>query len=247
MSRISRCAYHFLPTLMFAGYFACLRYLPQFTKNIIHTERGAIEWGTAAAFLMAACLAALLLWKSRGVAPNRYRVVYAVFCVTGLFVALEEISYGQKFFYWETPAVFRDLNEKQETNLHNMLGSKPSDFMRGLATAGCPVACAILPLWMLAAKRSQQPGTWQHFLLPGPELATMALLTLALTVFNKIPSIKRMATWSGHLGELKELYWGIVAVCYAGIIARRVLTRAPATTNDSTTFDGTHTERRNAA
>ena len=214
--------YVLLPTLAFAGYFAGLQFLPVFTKRLLHSEHGAIEWGTAVAFFVAAFLGARLLWKTQGMAPAWCRVLYGVFAAAGLMVALEEISYGQKLFDWNSPEWFAEHNAKSETNLHNMFHNKPSNYLRAAATVGCPVCCLVLPVWLRRRGRGMQAGEWGHYLLPQAELATMAVLTLLLTLFNKIPSIKGMATWTGHLGELKELYWGVVAVCYANILLRRI-------------------------
>ena len=39
----------------------------------------------------------------------------------------EEISWGQHFFNWQTPTLFSDYNNQNETNLHNisnLLGNK---------------------------------------------------------------------------------------------------------------------------
>src|SRR5262245_39227125 len=130
MTSKSFVGYVVLPILAFAAYFVCLACFPQFTKTYLHTEHGAIEWGTALAFLIATIVAARLTWKSQNKAPKHYRVLYGLFAVAGMLVALEEVSYGQKFFYWNSPGWFAEHNSKGETNLHNMFNNKPSDFLR---------------------------------------------------------------------------------------------------------------------
>jgi hypothetical protein len=218
-----------LPMLTFGGYFACLAWFPRFTKNYLHTEHGAIEWGTALAFLIAAYVAARLTWNTKNTAPVGCRSLYGLFAVAGLLVALEEISYGQKLFYWSSPTWFAKHNSKRETNLHNMLGNKPSDLLRSVATIGCPFCCGIIPLWMRLRGRSPRTSPGFFYLVPQLELITISALTLVLCIFNKIPSIRGMASWSGHLGELKELYWGVAAACYASIISRRLAAQSPPT------------------
>jgi hypothetical protein len=223
MTRKSFLGYVVLPISTFGAYFACLQFAPHFAKNFLHTEHGAIEWGTATAFLIAACIAARLAWKTRGSAPGRYRIVYGLFAAAGIWVSLEEVSYGQKFFQWSSPGWFAKYNSKSETNLHNMFSNKPSNLLRALATIGCPVCCMVLPLAMREWQVALKPGSRTFYLLPQTELITMAALTIVLSVFNKIPSIRGMATWSGHLGEFKEFYWGVAAACYAAIISARLL------------------------
>lgn len=222
MSRKSVFGFVFLPTCAFGSYFACLKYFPVFTKRYLHTEHGAIEWGTAIVFLIAALLGGHLAWRTRTRVPTWCTVLYSLFALAGLFVTLEEVSYGQKFFNWDTPKWFTEHNSKSETNLHNMFDNKPSNLLRSIATIGCPVCCIVLPLWRRIQQFRRQPVAWTEYCVPGPELITLAFLTIALTVLNKIPSVKGMATWSGHLGELKELYWGVTAACYAAIILRRL-------------------------
>jgi hypothetical protein len=214
--------YVVLPILAFGIYFACLRWFPHFTKVYLHTEHGAIEWGTALAFFGAACIAARLTWRTRKLAPASFRALYGLFAVAGLLVAFEEISYGQKVFKWNSPAWFAQHNFKSETNLHNMFGNKPSNFLRLVATIGCPLFCGALPLWLHLRGFTPRTNARLFYLLPQLELATISALTILLSIFNKIPSIRGMATWSGHLGELKELYWGVAAVGYAVIISRRL-------------------------
>jgi hypothetical protein len=222
MTRKSFLGYVVLPVLALFGYFECLLYFPHFTKKYVHREDGVIELGTAVAFLIAGSVAARLAWKTRSFVPTRYHIFYCLFAAAGLLVSLEEISYGQKFFEWSSPSWFMAHNKKGETNLHNAFGNKPTDVLRSVATIGCPVLCAILPAWIRVRKSGWPAGSWKYYLLPGTELATIAGLTIVLTVFNKIPSIKRLTTWSGHLGEIKELYWGIAAACYVAILWRRL-------------------------
>jgi hypothetical protein len=174
------------------------------------------------AFLVASGIAAHLVCKSRRTVPARYRIVYGVFAVAGLIVALEEISYGQKFFNWDSPGWFAQRNAKGETNLHNMFENKPSDILRALASIGCVVCCGLIPTWLHLRRIDPSRTAHACYLVPNLELVTLSGLTIVLTICNKIPSIRNMSTWSGHLGELKELCWSISAACYAIIISRRL-------------------------
>ncbi len=36
-----------------------------------------------------------------------------------LYIAGEEMSWGQHFFHWNTPEYWAEVNRQQETNLHN--------------------------------------------------------------------------------------------------------------------------------
>ena len=50
-----------------------------------------------------------------------YKTVFIWFIVIGLiFVGLEEISWGQWFFYFNSPDYFWNTNLQRETNIHNL-------------------------------------------------------------------------------------------------------------------------------
>jgi hypothetical protein len=222
MTRTAFVAYIGLPVASFVGYFTSLVWFPGFSRWFLHTEHGAIEWGTAIAFLVAAMIGCRLFWKTANIIPSQYRLFYALFTCAGLLVSLEETSYGQKLLGWSSPEWFDTHNSKHETNLHNMFDNKPSNALRTLATVGCPVCCIVLPLFF-KSKGLGGTNRWAHWLVPDGQLTVLAFLTLLLTAFNKVPQIRGMATWSGHLGELKEFYWGVIAVGYAVVLSQRLI------------------------
>lgn len=49
-------------------------------------------------------------------------LLYVVLCCGLVFLTGEEISWGQRIFGWSTTGVFAEINEQQETNLHNIEG-----------------------------------------------------------------------------------------------------------------------------
>jgi hypothetical protein len=217
-----------LPALGLAGYFVGLRYFPEATRAVMHTERGALEKGTSALFLLTACAAAGLYAHTRGIVARRFRIAYALYAAVALFVAFEEESWGQKLFHWHSPDWFLASNAKGETNLHNMFDNEISDQMRAAASLGCPVVCILLPLAIMLREGSYQKEHWAYYLLPHGELVMLACLTVLVTILNKVPAVKYMARWHGHLGELKELLWSIIAFCHVMILRQRLIARRPA-------------------
>jgi hypothetical protein len=53
---------------------------------------------------------------------RKERLIIALFSIGCFFISLEELSYGQKIFNWQTPSLFIEYNLQQETNLHNSKG-----------------------------------------------------------------------------------------------------------------------------
>lgn len=50
-----------------------------------------------------------------------YKTIFVALLVLGLiFVGLEEISWGQWFFYFTSPDYFKETNLQRETNIHNL-------------------------------------------------------------------------------------------------------------------------------
>ena len=229
MSRKSIIGYVVVPALATAAYFFCVWYSPKFSKDFLHSERGLVEMGTAVTFLVASCLGWRLLVKTRGVVPGWASIFYGLFAAAGLFVALEEVSYGQKLFHWDSPGWFTQNNSKHETNLHNMYGNTPSNKMRMVATAGCPVICLILPFIARIRQGRYQPGHWTCYVLPRLELAALAAISLLLTGLHRFRTQGAPDMWE-HMAEVRELCWGVIAVCHAGIISGRLIAR-PASPN----------------
>lgn len=87
-------------------------------------EDGVVEWATVAAFLGALALHVAHGRRSVKASPApprlelRARGALALFC---LFVAGEEISWGQRLFGFKPPDAFLERNYQQELNLHNVL------------------------------------------------------------------------------------------------------------------------------
>lgn len=89
-----------------------LAYLRPGEYDALMQEDRLVEWWTAALFLAAAALTLGKAIKARRLGD----VLVALFC---LFVALEEVSWGQRLLGYTPPAVFLEHNTQQETTLHN--------------------------------------------------------------------------------------------------------------------------------
>jgi hypothetical protein len=85
-------------------------------------EDGWAEWGTFWSFLAAAVLfGRRAIRKSDTVLTRVLAFLLCAFCV---FVAGEEISWGQRVFAYRPPDYFLEKNYQQELNVHNLLTKK---------------------------------------------------------------------------------------------------------------------------
>ena len=95
----------------------------QFNRSIFRfllQEDGPAEWLTAICFFLAGFIAIRIAF-------NRFRmnhfwqaILFIGVAAVMVFAGGEEISWGQRLFGWETPQELSDINDQEETNLHNI-------------------------------------------------------------------------------------------------------------------------------
>ena len=84
------------------------------------------EWFQEACYFLAAGFgvkAFTLLNKDISEYRNIKRLGIAFFVLGMILITLEELSWGQKIFKWESPQLFLEINAQGETNLHNTYGT----------------------------------------------------------------------------------------------------------------------------
>lgn len=210
----------FLPLLSLPLYIALRWMLPDHWHDAFVSELGPVEMATAIFFLLAAVLAVRLVRRTE--LPGRYRAAFGLFAAAALFVGLEELSYGQHLVGWDSPDFFAEQNRQQETNLHNLYGSKPSRRIRSLANVAFPLCFAVLPLCFCRRWGRERPGSWQYYLLPRGELLVLIALATLATAPNKLAVGWFPDDRLTRLGELKELYWSAAACLYAWVMWQRL-------------------------
>lgn len=108
--------------VLFATVFGLLTLAERAPSRFEHAMRedGWAEWATFCAFALAAGLALHAFFRAaRDQRLQRLALMgLALFCV---FVAGEEISWGQRLLGFRPPALFLEKNFQQESNLHNLL------------------------------------------------------------------------------------------------------------------------------
>jgi hypothetical protein len=211
------------PALFVLGYGLALWLMPYSRAAWFHSEYGPVENGTALAFLTIGILAAHLAWRLEGW-PRVYRAWFALFAVGGVFMCLEEISYGQTFFQWESPQWFVERSKQDETNLHNLYGDSMSRILRRVAEAGLPVLGIVLPLALGRGPRAYKPGHISYAMLPRWEMAAWIVLAVLVTPLRRWLETSFPDRWSERLSETKELLWSLALLVYILTMRRRLLT-----------------------
>lgn len=103
----------FLIGLGFIPFFYLIKYLDYYFYQNLLVEDGAVEYLTALGFLVASVVT--FIQKPIAIRWINLMVVFAF-----LWVALEEVSYGQRIFGFATSDTMHQLNVQSEMNLHNL-------------------------------------------------------------------------------------------------------------------------------
>lgn len=124
-------------------------------------------------------------------------------------MAMEEISWGQRLFGWETPAAWAALNHQGETNLHNLIGPYPRSPVYGSLS----LTTAML---LVGGLRATGPFGGRARFLHLPELAGFvpSLVLVALMAFSTIV----------HYDESLERVGALLSVFF---VRHLYLTRTP--------------------
>ena len=145
---------------------------------------GIVEHGTVI-FLMGAVFAGVwTLIRYRRALPNKLIVAYVLlWTIAALFFAGEEASWGQHYFNWESPAIFKHLNKQQETNIHNMsswFNQKP----RLLVETCVMITGILLPLLRLKRRRMPPPSSMHYWIWPTFVCLPVTMLLIWLRVLE---------------------------------------------------------------
>jgi hypothetical protein len=132
-------------------------------------EVGLTEWVEFAfvgAMIVLASAIAPSLWR-RG---HRWlALLYLLVALAALFVAGEEISWGQRIFGWATPEDLEDVNRQGETNIHN-IGIVLRLFNFG--TMAVALAAIVLPILRWTVWRDRPRSVARYVLIPPFALAS---------------------------------------------------------------------------
>ncbi len=93
------------------------------------------EWMQFYLFLSRAALCAFIVYKKY---PNIW--FFALLCLVSCYVAMEEISWGQRLLNIDTPAFFLQHNQQRELNLHNLFTGPQQTLLKQFVSTGVLLA-----------------------------------------------------------------------------------------------------------
>lgn len=90
-------------------------------EDVYTSEDSLVEYATVLPLIAALFVAISYMLKLMARRSWMFLVCMLFAAVFSIFVAGEEISWGQRLFHIESSAYFKEHNAQQETNLHNMI------------------------------------------------------------------------------------------------------------------------------
>ncbi len=155
-------------------------------------------------------------------ADGLLRLAVGVFAVTCLFIAGEEHSWGQWFFYWNTPEFLAELNRQQETNLHNIshwFNQTPQTVLQVAIVVGG----IILPLLPKISATLARAIPVFGVLIPPPAIVPVAIIAM---IFKQVDRMQKSEIVSGILvrpSEATETFFYMFILFYVVMLRRRIL------------------------
>jgi hypothetical protein len=228
-----------LPLAVVAAYLVMISVAPRDAIPWLHEETGPVEVATALVFLAATILSMVMAIRIKKVDPARPTYIvaaYVLVSLVSLFMLLEETSYGQHYFGFESPDVFQEHNKQQETNLHNLWNDAPSSTLRNIANIALPMLGIVLPLIItLRPNWNYRRGSWSWYLFPRWELVLWVVLSMLISPIRKFGGWSDGDhIWRGTFSEFKELLWAFTGLVLLIVLYRRIFKIAPRTSADAT-------------
>ena len=177
-------------------------------------EDGVVEWATVGGLVAATILAA---GRARAERNRRRAWVCAALAVGCAFVALEEISWGQRIFEIANPDFFVRYSDQKETNVHNVVQKLTRVAMKWPVGIGYVTYGALLPL-LLAATFAEGDRTprWDVARL---EALGVLVPPLALTRGFLLGGLLMLDLPTYYEEELAELF-GVLALVVLLVMER---------------------------
>jgi hypothetical protein len=188
--------------LTFTGWFALVLF-PEDLASLAN-ENGLIEWVGTVAFGAATAM----FWIAARRDPRRPQTITSAVLGLVFFVAfMEELSWGQQVFRWNTPAAF-DSNTQQETNFHNLPIGIDQQQLFTLGILCLAVFVPLLFLWAPARRWIARLG------IPVVSLGVSAWVVATLLFGNVAERATDVVAHRG-LREYMEMLWGVAALLVA--------------------------------
>ena len=139
-----------------------------------------------------------------------------ILIIGAAYFALEEISYGQHMFGWGTAETWKELNDQDETNLHNV-HSLFDQVPRALLSLGILIGGIIMPLYRRFRDIRLDQSSRFYWQWPTIDCVTIGLLVILIR-----PTLSVVETDAINTGEMKENLIALFILLYCVSIHSRL-------------------------
>lgn len=194
-------------------------FAPHGVQGVIHSENGPHE---TLQFLFAFGSLVYALRCLLRLSPTSQPYLFAwvaCFALGCIYIAGEEISWGQHILKWSTPDYWTHINDQGETNLHNTsswLDQKP----RLILLIGVSVGGLIIP-FLKRFKPSALPTKFE-IIYPPALLSITAVLAISANLIDKISELFTGVPILSRSSEVEELYLFYFVLLYLMVLRRRL-------------------------
>ncbi len=209
-----------LPTLAAVALAAAALTLPGIYATWIESERGLLELSHVVIPFAGLVLALRILFMVELRGRLHLRLWVGLAAVGCLYIAGEEASWGQHFLEWSTPESWQEINDQQETNLHNVsswLDQKP----RALLEIGVVVGGILIPLLALWRPAIRQGAL--GIILPPLLCLPVALLAEITRATERVgEALGGTSIVFPRASEVQELYFYLFILFYLIVLRQRL-------------------------
>jgi len=207
--------YHVLPLLVIL--FPLVWFAIVGSDWLLKGEFGIIENMTVLFLVVAIGFNVASMARANRLALSGFLNAWLFILIMGAaYFALEEISYGQHMFGWGTAETWRELNDQDETNLHNV-HALFDQVPRALLTLGILIGGVILPLYRHFRDIKLDESSRFYWQWPTLDCVTIGLLVILIR-----PILSVFETEAINTGEMKENLFALFILLYCVSIRSRL-------------------------
>lgn len=188
------------------------------TLSLMHSENGPHEIIQALIALAGFIFSTYVLLSGK-LKKVLLKIWYFLASLGCFYVAGEEVSWGQHLLDWSTPEFWSEVNDQQETNLHNTsswLDQKP----RLILLVGIIFGTLIYPF--LKVKNWLNLPKDLDFLFPPKELSVIALIVIGTQIVEKFFEIFNIYVFARY-SEVQEVYMFYFVLLYLIMLYQKVI------------------------
>jgi hypothetical protein len=211
--------YHGLP--LFALVFPFIWVALAGNDRALKGESGMVEIATFLFLVIGIGFCVSSLTITRRIELSAYLKGWLLLLIMGAtYFALEEISYGQHMFGWGTVDSWKELNDQDETNLHNV-HALFDQVPRALLTLGILIGGVLLPIYRHFRDIQLDENNRFYWQWPTIDCVSIGLLVILIRPIQSLIDSDVIST-----GESKEMFFALFILLYCVSLHSRLRLKA---------------------